>query len=191
MPSGRPTSSEDAELMRRIAAREEHALRELYERHAGYCFAVCLRVLTDRHEAELVLTDVFAEVWRTPDRFNPERGSVLGYLAVLARSRAIDHARANRQVRSRPLTASDTSIIGPDAHPAAASIADEQRATVRAALQSLPVDQREVVELAFFTGLTHTAIAAKLSKPIGTVKTHIRQGLNRLRDLLRDNRLFD
>lgn len=177
--------------MRGIAARDEAALRDLYDRYAGFCFAVCLRVLSDRHEAEMVLTDVFAEVWRTPDRFRPERGSVAGYLVVLARSRAIDHARAHKQVQSRPLTTSDTSIIGPDVHPAAASLADERRAGVRAALQMLPVDQREVVELAFFKGLTHAAIAEQLSKPIGTVKTHIRQGLSRLRDMLKEHRMPD
>ena len=177
--------------MRRIAARDEKALRELHDLYAGYCFAVCLRVLDDRHDAELVLTDVFAELWRKPDRFQPQRGTVLGYLVVLSRSRAIDHARANRQVQSRSLSAGDAMIIGPDAHPASASMADERRAGVRAALQSLPAEQREAVELAFFRGLTHPAIAEKLSKPIGTIKTHIRQGLLRLRDMLKENSMFD
>ena len=177
--------------MRRIAARDELALRELYDRHAGICFAICLRVLTDRHEAELVLTDIFAEVWRTPERFRPERGSVTGYLVVIARSRAIDHVRANKQVKSRPLTANDTSIVGHDAHPATATMADERRATIRAAIHSLSSDQREAVELAFFAGLTHIAIAERLSKPVGTVKTHIRQGLNRLRGMLKEHRVSD
>ena len=191
IPNGQPSSSEDVDLMRRIAARDELALRELFERHAAICFAVCLRVLVDRHEAELVLIDIFAEVWRTPERFRPERGSVTGYLVVIARSRAVDHFRANKQVRSRPLTANDSSIVGHDAHPAAASIADERRATIRAALHSLSPEQREAVELAFFTGLTHTAISEKLCKPIGTVKTHIRQGLIRLRDTLKEFQIFD
>jgi RNA polymerase sigma-70 factor (ECF subfamily) len=184
----RGDSPDDQVLMRRIAERDAAALRALYERHAPVCFAVCLRVLNDRHEAEQVLVDVFAEVWRTPARFDPERGAAAGYLAMMARSRAIDHARANKQLPTRALNDADSGIsdVSRATEPGARSLAEEQRRAVQGALSTLSEPQREAVELAFYSGLTHTEIAARLEKPIGTVKTQIRQGLLRMRDALRD-----
>lgn len=174
--------------MQKIADGDAASLRVLYERHAPVCFAICLRVIGDRQEAEQILIDVFAEVWRTPGRFDASRGSAAGYLAMMARSRAIDHARANRQMPTVALVDGDAGLLDASAkgQPGAKPMADEQRAIVQTALDGLTADQREAVGLAFYAGLTHTEIAARLNRPIGTVKTHIRQGLVRMRDSLAD-----
>lgn len=184
--SGREQQPEDRALMQRVAAGDPDALRRLYERYSPLCFAICLRVLNDRDEAEQVLIDVFAEVWRTPQRYDPNRGAAAGYLAMMSRSRAIDHARANRRRPTRSLDAAAGAVPDGNEHsqPGARPIAAEQRAAVNAALARLAPVEREAVELAFYEGLTHSEIAARLSKPIGTVKTHIRQGLIRMRDAL-------
>jgi RNA polymerase sigma-70 factor (ECF subfamily) len=185
--SGR-VQPEDRVLMQKVADGDAASLRTLYERHAPVCFAVCLRILNDRTEAEQVLIDVFAEVWRTAARFDPSRGSASGYLAMMARSRAIDHRRANKQVASRSLSDIDSGIRDETrgAQPATKSMANETATVVKSALRTLSDEQREAVDLAFYAGLTHTEIAAKLNRPIGTVKTHIRQGLIRMRDGLRE-----
>ena len=174
--------------MQKIADGDAASLRVLYDRHAPVCFAVCLRVIGDRHEAEQVLIDVFAEVWRTSARFDASRGSASGYLAMMARSRAIDHARANRQMPTVALVDGDAGLLDASAkgQPGAKQMADEQRVIVQSALNALSADQREAVGLAFYSGLTHAEIAARLKRPIGTVKTHIRQGLVRMRDSLAD-----
>lgn len=174
--------------MQKIAERDAASLRALYERHAPVCFAVCLQILHDRHEAEQVLNDVFAEVWRTSERFDATRGTVAGYLAMMSRSRAIDHARANKRPPARELQPTDSTIQDRSgrSQPSASTAAFEQRAAVENALEALSAEQREAVRLAFFSGMTHTEIAKRLEKPIGTVKTHIRQGLARMRDALRD-----
>ena len=173
--------------MDQVAARDAEAMRVLYERYASVCFAVCLRVLRDRHEAEQVLIDVFAEAWRNADRFDPTRGSVVGYLAMMARSRAIDYARSTRRNPTRSLARGDGHIadVRPNAQPSARPLADERNRAVHDALDTLSPAQREAVELAFYDGLTHVEIAARLNRPLGTVKTHIRQGLVAMRDGLR------
>ena len=144
-------------------------------------------MLGDADEADDVLVDVFYEVWAKGGRFDAGRGSPLTYLVTLARSRSIDRRRS---LGARPSLKSDGSAelagraatgAGPFQHTETAELA----VRVRAALAGLDVDQRAAVECAFYEGLTHTEVARKLGKPLGTVKTAIRQGLIRLRDVLR------
>ena len=177
---------EDRVLMQKIAAGDAASLRALYDRHAPLCFGICLRILHDRQEAEQVLIDVFAEVWRQSGRFDATRGTTSGYLAMMARSRAIDHARSLKGPATRTLSPNDAQIsdASGSAQPAARSQDEEQRATIRRALDCLSAPQREAVELAFYSGLSHTEIASRLNKPVGSVKTNVRQGLIRLRDVL-------
>ena len=179
---------EDRVLMQKVAEGDQAALRTLYERHAPMCFGICVRILHDRHEAEQVLIDIFEEVWRQAGRFDASRGSTAGYLAMMARSRAIDHARSAKKVPMRTLSAADAQIrdTSGSAQPTASTERDEHRTMVQKALESLSEPQREAVELAFYSGLSHTEIATRLNKPIGSVKTNVRQGLIRLRDLLGD-----
>jgi len=178
---------DDLALMDAIAAGDRAALARLYDRHAPLLLAVCRRVLNDADEADDVLVDVFFEVWSRADRFDGSRGNPLTYLVTLARSRSIDRRRS---LGSRPPLRSDRSAelaVRPadTAGPLLDTQMGEQAQRVRAALAGLDADQRTALECAFYDGLSHTEVARKLGKPLGTVKTSIRQGLIRLRGILR------
>ena len=180
-------SADDVTLMARVARREPAALRALYERHSPVVHAICLRIVRDPHEAEQLMIDVFAEAWERPLRFDAARGTPAGYLTLLARSRALDHVRGERR-RDRYTSAladgasADGALGTPADEPMMAS---ERRAAVRAALDTLEENQRAAVCLSFYDGLSHGEIAERLGKPLGTVKTQVRQGLIRMRDVLR------
>lgn len=189
-----PHGSEDYALLQGIAARDASALTTLYDRRGGLLFALCLRVLKDRMAAEEALEDVFWEVWNKFDRFDPQRGTPINYLLNLTQSRAIDKLRSRAKLRRLELAtdrnAGDTGgrdITGPTLNqitPADIAEDAERRESVRRAVRHLNDEQRQAVELAFFDGLTHTEIAEKLSIPLGTIKTRIRQGLVHLKEAL-------
>ncbi len=177
---------DDLDLMKAIASGDREALSILYDRHSPMVLAVCRRVLGDAADADDVLTDVFFEVWTRGDRFDAVRGGALTYLMTLARSRAIDRRRA-RAVRSAG-TSNQSDLTGeaaPGPNPFQSSDLNEQRQIIRSALDQLDPVQRTAVECSFYEGLSHSEIAEKLQRPLGTVKTYIRQGLIRLRQSLR------
>jgi RNA polymerase sigma-70 factor (ECF subfamily) len=176
--------------MQAVAARDAAALACLYDRHSTLVYSLCLRILHDRSDAEDLLTDVFWELWNRSDRYDPARGSPLTFLLLLARSRAIDRHRSNLKRRTVQ-TDWDGATSGNGPSPSASSgplesaTSNEMAEKVRAAVARLDPAQRQAVELSFFDDLSHTEIAEKLGKPLGTVKTYIRQGLIRLRELVR------
>jgi RNA polymerase sigma-70 factor (ECF subfamily) len=175
----------DAALMAAVAAGDRAALSDLYDRYAPLVYAVCVRIVRDAGDAEDVLIDVFAELWERRDRYDLSRGSPLTYLTTLARSRSIDRLRSRSGVRA---AAADVAAAAPvAAAPDAAGpvVLAEQRARVRAALAGIDPEHRQCVELNFYDGLSHSQIAERLGKPLGTVKTYIRQALIRLRETLR------
>jgi RNA polymerase sigma-70 factor (ECF subfamily) len=192
------SGADDFALMDAIASsRDADALRQFYDRHAAIVFAVCLRVLRDRHEAEELLIDIFHELWQRADRYDPLRGSPRTYLMTLTRSRAIDRRR--RLVSSGALTAigsgggssedamdldDQLADTGASSSPADATLLAERRGLVIQALRRLDPQQRQAIECAYYDGLSHSEIARHLNKPLGTVKTYIRQGLSRLRRLM-------
>jgi RNA polymerase sigma-70 factor (ECF subfamily) len=197
---------DDVRLMEGVAARDPSALRALHARHAGGMFAVCLRVLRDRADAEDVLADVFAELWQRGERFDPSRGAVTAYLLGVTRSRCLDRLRRRRRDRAASDGAAATLAApagprgeGPHARwamgggaaavagdPARVAEVGEARGRVRDALRSLNADQRAAIDLAYYDGMSHTEIARHLGEPLGTIKARIRQGLIRLRDVLRN-----
>jgi RNA polymerase sigma-70 factor (ECF subfamily) len=173
------------QLTQRAAAGDRDALGELYDESSALVYTLALRILGNPEEAEEVTLDVYMQVWRGTARFDAGKGSAGAWLTVLARSRAIDRLRstAARRTVERPLP------TGADTHHAAgrdewACVLQERASLVRAALASLPGDQREAIELAFFEGLSHSELAARLGQPLGTVKTRIRLGMTKLRRLL-------
>ena len=177
---------DDYNLMSRIERRDADAHGAIYDRYGGLIFTLALRMLHDRGEAEELVSDVFLEIWRCADRYDPSRGAPLTYLVTLGRSRAIDRQRSassRRRGRAASDIGSDTPSAAPD--PPAAAVLQENAKRVRSAMGKLEPIYRQAVELAFFDGLTHTQIAERLDKPLGTIKTYIRQGLIRLRDCLR------
>lgn len=169
-------SSDAALLLSSIRSGDEQAMAELYDRYSSIVYSVALRVLGDTAAAEDILQDVFMQLWRTPDAFDAKRGSFPGWLAVIARNRAIDAMRKRRPE-------SDITEIVISIEPDLAGGMEWSRALekIRSALASMSSPQRSALEMAFFEGLTHTEIAAKTGEPLGTIKTRIRSALVSLR----------
>ena len=185
---GAPGSSsniDDLALMESIAAGDATALRTLYDRRAALVLAVCVRILRDRSAAEELLVDIFHELWERADRYDPKRASPLTYLMTITRSRAIDRLRARPKVAAVALEQSGSDLPPAEgASPVGEAESGERRSIVRRALSRLDPSQRQAIECAYYDGLSHSQIAEKLNKPLGTIKTYIRQGLIRLRELL-------
>jgi RNA polymerase sigma-70 factor (ECF subfamily) len=174
-----------AELIRRVAGGDQQALADLYDATNRTLYGLLLRVLGDAGAAEEVLLDVFTQAWRQAGDYRAERGSPMAWLTTIARSRAIDRLRRGRQERglTEPLDAL-AQVAAAGASVEEDVTARERGAVVRAALAALPPEQREVIELAYYGGLSHSEIAAARGLPLGTVKTRTRLGLMRLRESL-------
>ncbi|HEX5067813.1 MAG TPA: sigma-70 family RNA polymerase sigma factor [Myxococcota bacterium] len=175
----------DLELIHAMETGDRNAVGHLYDRHAPAMLGVASRILRDRRDAEDLVHDVFVEAWRKASSFSEVRGSVRSWLLVRTRSRAIDRLRslevARRHVRSEAAQTGDGGAAVPANDPSATP--DQRRA--RAALDALPQPQREVLELAYFEGLTCSEIAARCDAPLGTVKSRLAAGMRELR------RVFD
>jgi RNA polymerase sigma-70 factor (ECF subfamily) len=179
-----PTGASDEALMAAIARGDQSALAALYDRFSPMIFALCRRALRDAAAAEDLLEEIFVELWRRADRYDASRGGVATYLATLTRSRAIDRLRSRSRAQAGAIP-EGADPVAPATDPAAGIAGDERQRRVAAALAALSPDQRQAIELAYYEGLSHTEIAQRLAKPLGTVKTWVRQGLIRLRDDLR------
>jgi RNA polymerase sigma-70 factor, ECF subfamily len=168
-----------------VARGDRQAFAALYDRHGAILFGIVLRILRSKSEAEEVLQEVFLQIWRGAGRFDESRGQLLPWLMLLARSRALDRLRAS-SVRDRA-TAAVAAEPDPQIDDASDEVAlSEISLTVRRALAEIPEDQRTALMLAYFEGLTQSEIAVRLGRPLGTVKTHTRLGLARLRELLNE-----
>jgi RNA polymerase sigma-70 factor (ECF subfamily) len=165
----------DAELVAGVARGDRGALASLYDRHSGILLGLALRIVRDRREAEDLLHDVFLEAWRSAKAFDPKRGRVRTWLAIRMRSRALDLQKSARVSRNAGDAGLDLLVDNSEN-------ASPDHARVRAALGALGPDQRRVLELAYFEGLSCTEIAARVSIPVGTVKSRIAAGLDRLRN---------
>jgi len=166
----------DVTLVSAIRSGDERAMAQLYERYSGIVYSVALRVLGDTGAAEDILQEIFMQLWRNPDGFDVSRGSLPGWLAVIARNRAIDSFRKRRP----EVEMTDVVVgIGPDM--VRGIEWNRTLDKIRGVLGSIPAPQRSALELSFFEGLTHTEIAEKTGEPLGTVKTRIRAGLLALR----------
>jgi RNA polymerase sigma-70 factor, ECF subfamily len=174
----------DGEIVSRIAAGQGDALGDLDGRYGKLVYSLACRILRDAAEAEDIVQDVFAQAWREANRYDPRRASVTGWLLLLTRTRAIDRLRS-RRVRGIGVVASTPiDLADPAEDQELAAIRGAEADQLRAAYAGLPAPQRTAIELAYYEGLTHTEIAARLQEPLGTVKTRIRSALQRLRDSL-------
>lgn len=175
----------DVELLKAITAGDAAALAELYDRYRVILFGLLMRILNNREEAEDVLQEVFLQVWRRAGDFDETRGRPFTWLVTLARSRGIDRLRtlAARE-RVAIAGARDEAEVISDA--ASDAFRSEQRDVVNNALDQLPNEQKQPLLLAYFDGLSQSEIAARLGAPLGTVKTRMRTGMMKLRELLRE-----
>ncbi len=181
------TPSSDGDLMVGIASGDEESLSELYDRYGKIVFAVCMRTLGSRNEAEEVTSKVFWEIWERSERYDSARGSVQAYVLTIARSRAVDclRSRKSRSVEISEIHLDAVPMLGgEEVDPSDHLVFEEWRLHMKQAIEELDPAQREAIELAFYGGLTHREVAAKLNRPLGTVKAHIRKGLLKLRHCL-------
>ena len=179
-----PTPS-DTDLLHAIARGDESSLAALYDRYSAILLGLLLRILHDRPEAEDVLQEVLLQVWRRARDFDEARGRGFTWLVTLARSRAIDRLRSI-DARTRAATAAGREVREETADATDDVLHSEQRVVVQAALARLPEEQRRALWLAYYDGLTQSEIAARLNQPLGTIKTRMRSGLIKLRELLRE-----
>lgn len=174
----------EAELLARAGRGDADALEALYHRHGPRAMGVALRVLRERADAEEALQETFIEVWRRAREYSPARGTVEAWLLTIARTRAIDRLRS-RAARGRMVEAKSAEPPEPGPNlPDAASAAAQDAERVQDALQSLPVEQRLALELAYWEGLSQTEIAERTGQPLGTVKTRVRLALLKLAGFL-------
>jgi len=181
----------DRDLIARAAGGDEAAIAQLYDRYATVLYTVAYRIVGERADADEVVVEAFAQAWREAARFEPGRGSVAAWLTMIARSRALDLVRARaRRERITGTAAADTPDQPPamgawQGDPADSLDRTDRRQQVLAALGELSPPQRQAIELAFFEGLSQSEIAERLKEPLGTVKTRVRLGMQKLRDRLR------
>jgi len=171
-----PSGQDDSALLVQVQRGDESAMASLFDRYSKVVYSVALRVLRDPASAEDVLQEVFMQIWRNPDSFVATRGSLGGWLAVVARNRSIDALR-----RKRPTESVDDMSLASNYNLADEAERNSLMEKARGVIHLLPMEQRKTLEMAFFDGLTHSEIAEMTGDPLGTVKTRIRSALTTLR----------
>ena len=179
-------SERDVELLRLVAAGDRAAFAEFYDRHSSLMFSVASKILNQSGEAEDVLQETFMQIWEKAGRFDASLGKASSWAVILVRNKAIDRVRASqRRSRLAEQAGAEFTVVAEVRDSANEQLHGHDNATlIRSAIGGLPADQRQAIELAFFSGLTQQEISEKLSAPLGTVKARIRRGLLKLRDQL-------
>lgn len=187
-PSQQATSTIDPTLLARVAKGDHQAFSQLYDHSSTLLFTLAVRILGTHEEAAELLQDVYLEVWRKVSRYDVGRGTPIAWLITLTKSRAIDRLRA-RTARGHHAagsveagTATQLTDEGPS--PFETKADQELRTAVITAVAGLPQAQQQAIELAYYEGLSHTEIASRLNQPLGTVKTRIKLGMSKLREVL-------
>jgi RNA polymerase sigma factor (sigma-70 family) len=176
----------ERETSTRLAARDETALTQIYDQYASFVFGLALRVIREQRGAEDVAQEVFVFLWERPEAFDPDRGSLRTWLGTLTHRRAVDYVRREeaRRKRAQRDAACRVSQV-PDVEELATALVTAER--VRAALDELPPDQREAIQLSYFGGRTYRQVAVELGIPEGTAKSRLRLGLRRVATALADD----
>ena len=170
----------DAALVVAIGRWREDALAEVYRRHGGAAFALARRLLNDRELGEEILQEVFLRLWNSPERFDPERGSLRSFLLAQIHGRSVDLLRSETSRRRREeREARESTNFGDDIERQVIDLTVSEK--VKEVVAGLPPDERQAIELAYFGGHTYRQVAVMLNAPEGTVKSRIRSGLRRLR----------
>ena len=185
-PGVNGSNAEDAALMRRIVEADETALGALYDRWIRSLYSLVLHLLKDPDEAEDVVEAIFWQAWKKSDSYDPSRGAVSTWLLTIGRRKALDRLRAKKRSKEDTVLGDFSFADIPSGAPDPSSEVEglELRERVRAALNELPNEQREVLELGYFSGLSQTEIAEATGQPLGTVKTRMRLAMQKLREPL-------
>lgn len=178
------STPEPISLIQQIATQNRDAFSQFYNRYSSLVYSLALRMLRAQSDAEDLLQEVFMQVWRQAANYSRERGTPEAWLINIARSRAIDKLRSIRRMEKSFVLTDDPAKAESGDNVESSASASESRLTMNSALATLPEAQRRVLELAYFDGLSQTEIADKLKEPLGTVKTRMRSGIQRLRDML-------
>ena len=175
-----------ADLLRRISTQDHKAVAEFYDQVAGVLFSTAVRILRDTHDAEEIIQEVFVQIWNKAASFDATLGTPFDWTLRITRNRCIDTLRSRQ--RQNRLLENAAGVAAIDATPSLSCarelLSGDEFAAIRAAVQTLPEDQRKVIEMAFFGGRTHVEIAEALQEPLGTVKARIRRGMLKLRESL-------
>jgi len=184
-PPGRASDPRWGGYIARCGGGDQSALGALYDESSSLIYGVVNRILQNREDAEEVTLDVYTQVWRSAKDYSPERGSPATWLIMLARSRALDRARSRQRRPSGDAPLEELAELrSAEALPEETAVSGQQRRLVLQAMATLAPEQRLAIELSFFGGLSHSELAEKLGEPLGTVKTRIRLGMTKLRQLL-------
>jgi RNA polymerase sigma-70 factor (ECF subfamily) len=173
-----------AHLIQQVANQDRDAFSQLYDRFSTLVFTLAMRMLKARSDAEDLLQEVFVQVWRQAQSYSAERGSPEAWIINIARSRAIDKIRSIRRMQKSFVLTDDPAQAESSDNVESSAAESETRLAMNSALANLPDTQRKVLELAYFDGLTQSEIADRLAEPLGTVKTRMRSGIQRLREIL-------
>ena len=177
-------NQEWAALIGRVAEGDQDALTTLYDATNRFIYGLLLRIVGNTATAEEVLLDVYVQLWKQAARYDRQRGNPRAWLVTMARSRAIDRMRAEGQAARHSVQLEEAATIAATHDSEWITTQAEMQRLVCSALETLSPEQREVIELAFYSGLTHSEIATHLKQPLGTVKTRVRRGMIKLRELL-------
>ena len=173
----------DRSALERMVAGDTRALEELYDRHGDLLYSLVRRILSRAEDAEDAIQEIWLQAWRGARTYDPKRGTVCGWLVSIARSRAIDRLRSEGS-RKRAVDAAGVDAPDPPESPAESALDQERRQHVDQAMSQLDPQHREVLELAYFAGLSQSEISERLGAPLGTVKSWTRQALSRLEKLV-------
>lgn len=176
----RSSEGTDKDLIRRVGSQDAQALRALYDGKSSKLMGLLVRLLKSTADAEEVLQETFLEVWRRAPQYDERRGSVTGWIVIMARTRALDRLRSRSATSHQP---SDVTVE-PVSVPIELAEQRQDRQRINAALAALPAEQREAIELAYYDGLTQREISERTGQPLGTIKTRVRLGLRKLSDTL-------
>lgn len=184
-------TDDEIELMKRIKAKDEEALSELYDLYNRLLFGMIISIVKKREEAEDLLQEVFVKIWQKAHTFNEERGNAYSWIVTLTRNKAIDRIRSKgyktQQKATQDVDAPEFTLEGDAFDPLETTIFSDRAELVQKALAEIPESQCEVLKIAYYRGMTQAEISDHLDIPLGTVKTRMRQGMIKLKDILEES----